>query len=168
MASMRDTIGEKVEKLTAHHSALKERRHGYLVRPLTLIVGWLVVVGGIVTIPAPGPGWVTVFVGVGILSLELRWAQRLLEWGVARYDVFDDWFHRQFPGDAVGPHRPAHRGDLGGVRRDRVGDVVVRAGRVARPGRRAAGPAQVGAAPTAPRQMSATGSCGSNSGGFLT
>ncbi|MEL4154561.1 TIGR02611 family protein [Corynebacterium bovis] len=98
MASMRDTIGEKVEKLTAHHSALKERRHGYLVRPLTLIVGWLVVVGGIVTIPAPGPGWVTVFVGVGILSLELRWAQRLLEWGVARYDVFDDWFHRQSRG----------------------------------------------------------------------
>lgn len=89
---MRDTVAEKVDKLRRHHEGLKEGKRGYLVRPLTLALGWLVFVVGVITIPFPGPGWLTVFVGMGILSLELHWAQRLLAWGVERYDEAAQWY----------------------------------------------------------------------------
>ena len=41
------------------------------------LVGGLVLLVGIVTIPGPGQGWATVFLGLAILSTEFRWARRL-------------------------------------------------------------------------------------------
>ncbi|MDB5384994.1 MAG: hypothetical protein JWM11_640 [Planctomycetaceae bacterium] len=35
---------------------------------------------GIVLIPGPGPGWLIVYAGVGILATEFPWAQKLLVW----------------------------------------------------------------------------------------
>ena len=44
----------------------------------------VVLLVGIVTIPLPGPGWATVFVGLGMLAMEFAWAERvalvLLAW----------------------------------------------------------------------------------------
>ncbi|MCF6745330.1 TIGR02611 family protein [Blastococcus sp. KM273128] len=42
------------------------------------IVGGLVVVLGLITIPLPGPGWLTVIAGLFILATEFTWAERLL------------------------------------------------------------------------------------------
>ena len=47
---------------------------------------------GLITIPLPGQGWLTTFIGVGILSLEQNWAKRLLGWGVHQYDRFFAWY----------------------------------------------------------------------------
>ena len=55
------------------------------------IVGTIVTVGGLVAVPAPGPGWLIVFVGIGILASEFEWAQRLLDWGKARLKDWNDW-----------------------------------------------------------------------------
>jgi uncharacterized protein (TIGR02611 family) len=33
---------------------------------------------GLLLVPLPGPGWATVFEGLGILATEFRWADRLL------------------------------------------------------------------------------------------
>ena len=44
------------------------------------IVGGIVLLAGIVMIPYPGPGWVVVFAGLGILSTEFEWAQRVLHY----------------------------------------------------------------------------------------
>jgi len=35
---------------------------------------------GIVLLPLPGPGWVIIFGGLGILATEYTWAARLLTW----------------------------------------------------------------------------------------
>ncbi|MGF7120960.1 uncharacterized protein (TIGR02611 family) [Rhodococcus sp. BE178] len=59
------------------------------------IVGLLVLSAGIVAIPYPGPGWLIVFAGLGILASEFAWAHRLLHWVRARYDRFMVWFSRQ-------------------------------------------------------------------------
>ncbi|CAM3170851.1 TIGR02611 family protein [Prescottella defluvii] len=59
------------------------------------IVGAVVLAVGIVTIPYPGPGWLIVFAGLGILASEFAWAHRLLHWVRARYDRFMIWFGRQ-------------------------------------------------------------------------
>ncbi|GAA1473731.1 TIGR02611 family protein [Corynebacterium felinum] len=92
MSSMREAVAAKVEAITRQHELMKTKRYGFLVRPTVLCIGWLVVVFGLITIPFPGPGWLTVFIGVGILSLELHWASRLLAWGVKTYDRFHTWY----------------------------------------------------------------------------
>jgi len=41
-------------------------------------IGVMVVAVGIVLLPLPGPGWLIIFAGLGILSSEYEWAGRLL------------------------------------------------------------------------------------------
>jgi uncharacterized protein (TIGR02611 family) len=48
-------------------------------RLLVGLVGALVVAFGLVTIPLPGPGWLTVIAGLFVLATEFAWAERLLE-----------------------------------------------------------------------------------------
>lgn len=96
MSAMGEAVHERVEKIRARHEKLKQHpRFGFLVRPLTLVGGWLMLIIGFIAIPFPGPGWLMVFVAIGILSLELEWPHRLLHWSVAKYDAIDAWFKRQ-------------------------------------------------------------------------
>lgn len=44
------------------------------------IIGGAVIAGGIVLLPLPGPGWLIIFAGLGILATEYAWAARLLRW----------------------------------------------------------------------------------------
>lgn len=57
--------------------------HGY--RLVVGVVGAAVVAFGLVTIPLPGPGWLTVIAGLFILATEFAWAERLLH--VTRHHV---------------------------------------------------------------------------------
>ena len=59
------------------------------------VLGTVVLVVGIITIPYPGPGWLIVFAGLGILASEFAWAHRLLRFARERYDRFMAWFVRQ-------------------------------------------------------------------------
>ncbi|WP_228073460.1 TIGR02611 family protein [Corynebacterium sp. ED61] len=95
---MGEAVTRKVDQIHRHHARMKERKYGWAVRPATLLIGWLVVIVGLITIPFPGPGWFTVFVGIGILSLELEWPNRLLRWGIRQYDRFEAWWKRQSRG----------------------------------------------------------------------
>lgn len=88
-------VAERIDRIEDRHVRAKEGRYGFMVRPLTLTLGWTVLIIGLITIPLPGQGWLTTFIGVGILSLEQRWAKNLLVKGVHFYDRFFDWFHRQ-------------------------------------------------------------------------
>ncbi len=45
--------------------------------------------------PAPGPGWLIVFAGVGIWATEFEWAQRLLRWGKGVLASWTHWMGRQ-------------------------------------------------------------------------
>lgn len=64
-------------------------------RTVVGVVGTLVLIVGIITIPYPGPGWAIVFLGLGILATEFRAAQRVLHWVRIRYDKVMAWFGRQ-------------------------------------------------------------------------
>ena len=59
------------------------------------IVGALVVAVGIVTIPLPGPGWLTVIAGLFVLATEFTWAERLLEFTKRHVKRWTDWVGRQ-------------------------------------------------------------------------
>jgi uncharacterized protein (TIGR02611 family) len=59
------------------------------------VVGTLVVLLGIALIPLPGPGWLTVFVGLSILGSEFTWAARLLSWTRRRVGAWTSWITAQ-------------------------------------------------------------------------
>ena len=61
------------------------------------IVGGIVLLAGIVMIPYPGPGWLVVFAGLGILSTEFHWAKRVLHFARGKYDAWQDWLAKQHP-----------------------------------------------------------------------
>lgn len=52
------------------------------------IVGVAIVAIGVVLLPLPGPGWVIIFAGLGVLATEYSWAAALLE-RVRRF--FERW-----------------------------------------------------------------------------
>lgn len=65
----------------------------WAVRLIIITVGVLVLLLGIPLIPLPGPGWLTVVVGLGLLSLEFEWARDIL---LGLRDLLGSWFHRLF------------------------------------------------------------------------
>lgn len=59
------------------------------------VVGSVVLLAGIIAIPYPGPGWLIVFAGLGILATEFAWAHRVLHYARAKYDAWTSWLGRQ-------------------------------------------------------------------------
>ena len=59
------------------------------------VVGGLIVALGLVTIPLPGPGWLTVIAGLFVLASEFTWAERLLEFTKKHVKRWTDWVTHQ-------------------------------------------------------------------------
>ena len=105
------TAGGRRDSRSAHdeHRSLRERvaearwrrriaarrsvDHGY--RVAVGIVGGLVVLAGLATIPLPGPGWLTVIAGLFVLASEFTWAERLLEFTKRHVRRWTEWVGRQ-------------------------------------------------------------------------
>jgi uncharacterized protein (TIGR02611 family) len=75
-------------RLKAMRTRIRSTRTGRLVlKAVVGVVGGAVIIVGIVLLPLPGPGWLIIFAGLGIMSSEYEWAARLL--GFARRQVAD-------------------------------------------------------------------------------
>lgn len=61
------------------------------------VVGLGIVVVGIVLLPAPGPGWAIIFLGLGVLATEFRPARVVLRYTWRRYQAWVAWLGRQSP-----------------------------------------------------------------------
>ena len=57
----------------------EEARASIHVRLARMTFGSVVLVAGILLIPLPGPGWLTVAAGLAILAKDVAWADRALE-----------------------------------------------------------------------------------------
>jgi uncharacterized protein (TIGR02611 family) len=55
------------------------------------VVGVAVIAVGIVLLPLPGPGWLIIFAGLGLLATEYEWAARLLAWVRDRLRRWTQW-----------------------------------------------------------------------------
>ena len=44
------------------------------------VIGFAIIVAGIIMLPLPGPGWAVIFLGLAVLGTEFVWAQRTLLW----------------------------------------------------------------------------------------
>lgn len=59
------------------------------------VVGTVVTVAGLIMVPAPGPGWAVVFVGLVILASEFEFAQRWLTLAQRHVGRWNDWVMAQ-------------------------------------------------------------------------
>ncbi|MBB4071442.1 TIGR02611 family protein [Canibacter oris] len=78
-----------VERLAARFGKYRERWQAWLqqhpvlrfiYRTLLITVATAVIIAGILMLVLPGPGWLTIFLGLAILGSEFAWARRLLAW----------------------------------------------------------------------------------------
>ncbi len=57
--------------------------------------GLVVIIVGIVLLPAPGPGWLIIFLGLGIWATEFSWAKSLLRLVRRTVGTWTAWLERQ-------------------------------------------------------------------------
>jgi tellurite resistance protein TerC len=48
-------------------------------RVFRVVAGFTLLLTGVVMIVTPGPGWLVIFLGVGLLAAEFVWARRLMD-----------------------------------------------------------------------------------------
>jgi uncharacterized protein (TIGR02611 family) len=59
-------------------------------------LGGIVVLAGIVMLVLPGPGWVVIFIGFGILATEFVWAESVLSSVQRKVAGATSWIRRRF------------------------------------------------------------------------
>ena len=65
------------------------------VRIVVTTLGLAVIAVGIILLPLPGPGWLIIFAGMGILATEYAWAARLLQRARRYVGAWTRWVTRQ-------------------------------------------------------------------------
>lgn len=85
-----------VKRAARMRARIKQSRTGNTIyRTDVGFVGGVVLVVGVIAIPYPGPGWLIVFCGLGILATEFAWAARVLTFAKHHYDRWEAWVKRQ-------------------------------------------------------------------------
>ncbi len=79
-------------------------------KTVVTLLGGVFVLAGLIMLVAPGPGWLAVFLGLGILSTEYHWAHRLNTWAKAQVMRWWRWWLAR---TAEGRHRRALAGPGG-------------------------------------------------------
>jgi uncharacterized protein (TIGR02611 family) len=75
---------------------VRSTRTGRLTLKILIgVVGAALVIGGLILVPLPGPGWLIVFAGLAVLATEFAWAHRLLEFAKKTLSAWTDWLIRQ-------------------------------------------------------------------------
>jgi hypothetical protein len=64
--------------LTLLEAQARHRQRPLVVRVASALVGFLLLVGGLLLMVLPGPGIPLVAAGLGLLALEFSWAERAL------------------------------------------------------------------------------------------
>jgi uncharacterized protein (TIGR02611 family) len=64
-------------------------------KPVILVAGSLVILGGIILLPLPGPGWVIIFAGFAILATEFDQAQKIRDWFINLFKSAARWIQQR-------------------------------------------------------------------------
>ena len=69
---------------------------GWLVWRIGItVIGVAIVAIGIVLLPLPGPGWLIIFAGLGVLATEYAWAAALLAWVRRLFTRWRRWLEQR-------------------------------------------------------------------------
>ncbi|MEV0587972.1 TIGR02611 family protein [Nonomuraea sp. NPDC050310] len=94
-----DQLKDEAARRSPIHTWLervRSTRTGALTLKIVIgTIGAVMVVGGLIMVPFPGPGWLVVFAGLAVLATEFHWAHRLLEFGKRVLHAWTEWYKRQ-------------------------------------------------------------------------
>jgi uncharacterized protein (TIGR02611 family) len=66
-------------RLSGFRARVRAVPGGWVAWRIGITLAGLVVIGvGVLLLPLPGPGWLIIFAGLGLLATEYEWASRLL------------------------------------------------------------------------------------------
>ncbi len=89
-------VRRRFERLKAARDRVRATRGGRIGLKIGAgVLGGAVIALGIVLLPLPGPGWLVIFGGLGILASEYAWAARLLRWARDRVSRWTHWVQRR-------------------------------------------------------------------------
>ncbi|MBB5082368.1 TIGR02611 family protein [Nonomuraea endophytica] len=75
---------------------IRSTRSGALTLKIVIgVIGAVMVIGGLIMVPFPGPGWLVVFAGLAVLATEFHWAHKVLEFGKRTLHAWTQWYKRQ-------------------------------------------------------------------------
>jgi uncharacterized protein (TIGR02611 family) len=75
---------------------IRSNPQSHLIYRIVVGVVGLAIVGlGVIMIPFPGPGWLVVFLGLGVWASEFEWAQRLLHFAKRTLQAWAEWLKPQ-------------------------------------------------------------------------
>jgi uncharacterized protein (TIGR02611 family) len=81
-----------VDRLRAFRAGVRRTPAGRLGwRIVVTAAGVVVVATGIVLLAIPGPGWLVIFAGLGLLATEYEWAKRLLRFARMQVGRWTRW-----------------------------------------------------------------------------
>ena len=83
----------RLRRWREHVRSRRTTRHVY--QAVIGLLGGSIVLGGLLLVPLPGPGWLVVFVGLAILATEFVWAQNVLDFGKRTLRSWTQWLRRQ-------------------------------------------------------------------------
>ena len=92
--------GERFERL---YEEEERDRKSPAMRVLLILVALVVIAGGIVLMPMPGPGLLIVAVGAGLLAMQSRAVARLLDRLEPKLRAAWAWLKARFSGRRKGP-----------------------------------------------------------------
>lgn len=76
--------------------AVRQRPGAYRIYRIIIgLIGGAIVVGGLILVPLPGPGWLIVFLGLALLATEFEWAARVEKFARDRVRAWTQWLGRQ-------------------------------------------------------------------------
>ncbi len=81
-----------MDRMQRRHVHMRAMWYGPFLSPVLLVVGFSLLIFGIIILPTPAPGWLCIFVALGILSLVHPPTRRLNIWLAARLDAFYAWY----------------------------------------------------------------------------
>jgi uncharacterized protein (TIGR02611 family) len=91
-----------LDRLRAARRRIRSTRTGRILwQSAVAALGVAVIVIGIVLLALPGPGWLIIFGGLGILATEFEWAARLLGYARRRVAGWTEWVAVQGRGTQV-------------------------------------------------------------------
>lgn len=79
-------------RLSSTRDRIKRTRSGAVSYRIAIaVLGLAIIAAGIILLPLPGPGWLIIFAGLGVLATEFAWASRLLGYARDQVGRWTDW-----------------------------------------------------------------------------
>lgn len=96
MGATKQAAKESVAEVRSVRARIRSSRTGRIAWRIGItVLGVGIIAGGIVLLPLPGPGWLIIFAGLGLLATEYEWAARLLRYARRTVSRWTTWVANQ-------------------------------------------------------------------------